>query len=339
MSSRRSSQGPLRLGFVPVFDAAPLLVARELGLYAGHGLDVVLSREAGWATIRDKIVYREIDAAYALAPMPMAITLGLGTRAVPCITGLVLSTHGDSITFSQKLLDAGVRDPRSFEEFVRERKDPVIFGIPFPYSCHAFLVRAWLQSGAVRRKDVLSRLRFVVVPPPQMAVNLRAGHLDGYCASEPWNIISAIEGAGKVVARSADIAPGHPEKVLMTTRRFAEERAGEHETLIAVLAEACAFCEDPANRGQIVEILSQDRNVGVPAKILRHAFEGTCFHGPDIHAPDAAKARWVIDGLRDLVPGVPHPDWKGAAASFRLDLYEKAMARHLSPGWTGAAKR
>ena len=336
MPSHRPTQGPLRLGFVPVFDAAPLLVARELGLYARYGLDVVLSREAGWATIRDKTVYGEIDAAYALAPMPMAITLGLGTRAVPCITSLILSIHGDSITFSQKLLDAGVRDPRSFEEFVRGRKDPVIFGIPFPYSCHAFLLRSWLQSGSVRRKDVLNRLRFVVVPPPQMAVNLRAGHLDGYCASEPWNIISSLDGSGKLVARSADIAPGHPEKVLMTTRRFAEERAGEHEALIAVLVEACAFCEDPANRDQIVEILSQDWNLDIPAKILRHA-EGTCFHGPGVHLPDEAKARWVVDGLRDLAPGVPHLDWKEAFASFRPDLYEKAMARRLSPTRTEAA--
>src|SRR3954464_14988969 len=106
----RPPQSPLRVGFVPLADCAPLMMAWELGLFKKYGLAVTLSRELGWATVRDKIVHRELDAAHALAAMPVAATLGLGSLPTECLTALVLNLNGNAITLSNTLWDRGVRD-------------------------------------------------------------------------------------------------------------------------------------------------------------------------------------------------------------------------------------
>ncbi len=329
MTSGRHSS-PLRVGFVPLYDAAPFLLARELGLYAKHGIEVVLSREPGWATIRDKIAYGELDAAHALAPMPMALSLDLGAPPVPCVTGLVLSLHGNAITVSRKLAEAGVKDAGSLKEYAEKLGRPLILGIPFLHSSHAFLLRDWLG-------DALRYVRLVVVPPPQMPVNLKEGHLDGYCVGEPWGVASVLGNAGATIARSVDIAPGHPEKVLLATRQFAEERAEEHERLIAALVEACEFCEASRNRDRVIEVLSRKENVGLSMTTLRHAFGESLFHGYDANVPDVVKARWLLAGLREALSELPHLDWRGAEASFRPDIYARALA--LRPASVPKKKR
>src|SRR6266566_78546 len=162
-------------------------MAQELGLFEKHGLKVHLSREPGWATVRDKIIYRELDAAHALAPMVFAASLGLGSVQTDCVSGLVLSLNGNAITLARSLWDAGVRDGGSLARCVRQHGKRIVLGVPFLYSSHHFLLRAWLRShGLAIGPDVL----LVVVPPPQMPSNLKAGHLDGYCVGEPWNTVA-----------------------------------------------------------------------------------------------------------------------------------------------------
>src|SRR5438552_12627263 len=245
---------PLRVGFVPLCDCAPVVMAQELGLYEKFGLRVRLHREVGWATVRDKVIYRELDAAHALAPMVFAASLGAGSAQTECVSGLVLSINGNAITLAQSIWDAGVRDGGSLRRWSAQRGQPLVFGIPFLYSSHHFLLRLWLGShGLVLGRDVL----LAVVPPPQMPSNLKAGHLDGYCAGEPWNSVATLGRFGWRAATSMDIAPSHPEKALMARRDFSEWRAEEHQRLIAALAEACRFCAAPENAERIIETLAQ----------------------------------------------------------------------------------
>src|SRR5215469_14602032 len=131
-----SRNGPIRLGFVPLCDCAPVVMAQELGLFAARGLRVELSREVGWATIRDKIVLRELEAAHAPAAMVLGISLGIGSFRVPCVTGLVLNLHGNGVTLSKRLWNQDVRDPATLREFVRARRDgsPLTFGVAFSCS-------------------------------------------------------------------------------------------------------------------------------------------------------------------------------------------------------------
>lgn len=229
----------IRLGYVPLSDCAPLIMAQELGLYRKYDLDVVLSREVGWASVRDKVVYGELDAAHALGPLAFTASLGLGATPVDCLTGLVLSLNGNAITLSNELWTRGVRDARSLnDEIARNRGTKTLtFGVVFPFSSHNFVFREWLAAAGIHPdRDV----RIVVVPPASMAANLMAGNLDGFCVGEPWNSIAIQAKAGWCAASTSQVAPFHPEKVLLVRRQFSELRHEEHIRLIAALLEACA---------------------------------------------------------------------------------------------------
>lgn len=297
-------------------------MAQELGLFEKHGVRVHLSREVGWATVRDKIIYGELDAAHALAPMVFAASLGLGSVQVDCLTGLVLTLNGIAITLSRELRDAA----RSLREFVRQRDQPLVLGVPFLYSSHLFLLQAWLKSqGLSIERDI----QLVVTPPPQMPSNLKTGHLDGYCVGEPWNSVAQLAGFGWRAAASTSIAPQHPEKVLMVRRDFAETRAGEHHRLIAALYEACQFCAQPENRERVIETLGEPRYVNAPAAALREGCEFTLKHaasGPAALEPSAESAAWVLENLREsgLLPAAMLT--AGIAAKvFRADIFQAAI--------------
>ena len=340
ISIRAVNSEELRMGFVPLTDAAPLIMAFETGIFKKYGLRVRLSRELGWATIRDKVIHRELEAAHAVAGMPFAATLGLGAIPCDCLTALVLNLHGNAITLSDDLWRRGVRDGETLRQEIvsTRRSEPLTFGVVFSYSSHNFLLRAWLKkSGINPDRDV----RIVVVPPPQMVASLKAGHLSGFCAGEPWNSAAIEAGAGWCAATSAELAPGHPEKVLMVTREFAEKRAGEHLALVAALLEACEYCQAPENRAEVVAALARREYVGVPGALLRRGLEGrfdfgrsglrsvpdfTLFHGANANEPSADKAAWVLEQFRQLQLRGDSTRFNATLGRrvFRNDLFEQA---------------
>ena len=325
------------VGFVALSDCAPLVMAEELGLFAAFGLKVKLRREPGWATIRDKIIQGELDAAQAPAGTVFSATLGLGCVAAPCVTGLVLNLHGNAITLSERLWNQGVRDGETLRRHVQEEAPFLTLGVAFQFSSHSFLLRRWLRAQGI---DPERDVRIVVVPPPQMFANLQAGHLDGYCVGEPWNSIAIMARKGWCVAASPEIAPRHPEKVLMVRRDFSEQRSAEHIALLAALLEACRFCQQPENRERMLETLAQPQYVNAPIHALRASMGGTfdfghgriekipefnVFHGSDANEPDAAKAGWV--GQELVANGALDPAALPADAAtsiFRPDHFAQA---------------
>ena len=340
-----SSSRPLRLGFLALTDAAPLVAAQELGLFAHHGLRVQLNREVGWATIRDKIIYGELDAAPAPAPMLWAVQLGLGCAAADVCTGLVLNLHGNAITLSERLWMAGVRDAASLrtEALRRRGENKLTFGVVFPFSMHHLQLRQWLEAAGLNaERDV----RIAIVPPAQMARNLAAGTLDGYCSGEPWNTFSVQRGEGWCPTWSAALSPGHVEKVLMVRADFAERRAAENSTLITALAQAAVWCDEPSHRSQLAEMLSSPVYLNVSEKVIAPALVGrfacghervesvTDFHvfsRGDASAPTLSRASTVQTELvaAGLVPrALAEPSLPGRL--FREDLYREAIA-NLDP--------
>lgn len=271
---------PLRLGFLALTDAAPLIVAQELDLFARRGLSVELNREVGWATIRDKVIYGELDAAHAPAPMLWSAQLGIGCAPADVCTGLVLNLHGNAITLSHRLRQLGVHDAATLrtEALRRRGENKLTFGVVFPFSMHHLLLRQWLQAA---RLDPARDVRIAVVPPAQMFRNLAAGTLDGYCAGEPWNSLAVQEGAGWCPAWSAALAPGHVEKVLLVRAAFAARRAAEHTALLAALAEAAAWCDEPANRAPLALLLAAPHYLNLPAPVIAPALRGHFACSPD----------------------------------------------------------
>lgn len=336
---------PLRLGFIALTDAAPLILAQELGCFARRGLRVELCREVGWATIRDKVLYGELDAAHAPAPMLWATKLGLGCAPSDVCTPVILNLHGNAITLTNRLREAGVHDAATLrEEALRRRgENKLMFGIVFPHSMHHVLLRQWLREA---RLDPEHDVRIAVVPPAQMFRNLVAGTLDGYCVGDPWNSLAVQQGQGWCPAWSAAQAPGHVEKVLMMRDGFAERHPGLAAQLIAAVAEAAAWCDVPANRAGVARVLASPAFLNLSVAAIEPALQGRfsprpgvveivpdfiVFSQRDASAPTAERAAALQNDLvaAGLVPrSLLHPGLPRRL--FREDLYRHATA-NLDP--------
>jgi ABC-type nitrate/sulfonate/bicarbonate transport system substrate-binding protein len=340
----------LRLGFVPLVDCAPLIVAQEMKFFAKYGLEVRLHRELGWATVRDKIVYGELDAAHAVAGLAMAATAGWGSVAVPCVAAMFLNVNGNGITLSNALFAQGVRDAATFRKFLvsEARKVPTL-GTVSPFSSHSFLLRQWLRSGGINPdKDV----RIVIVPPPQVCQNLKAGNLDGFCVAEPWNSLAVQHQLGWTVATSVELARGHPEKILLVREDFAEKRAEEHLGLIAALLEACKWCDEPGNLGELVSLLCRPEYLNLPAKAVLPSLSGRydyghgrredagefiSFHRGNANDPTPGKIAWIADHMADNgFLKIPRPPTELCERVFRRDLY--LQARQLMAGQQASSR-
>lgn len=329
---------------MPLNDCAPLIVARERGLFERYGLKVRLSRELGWATVRDKLAQGEIEAAHAPCGLPLALAAGLQCVPTETVTGLLLNLEGNAITLGQGLWDAGVRDAASLRNHILQNRGRRVltFGTVSANSSHSYLLRTWLNSagGAVDQE-----VRLVVVPPPQMQANLAAGHLDGFCAGEPWNSLAVADGCGWIAATSRTIAPGHPEKALVARVEFARRRSPEHAALLAALMEACEWCSQPANHAELAVMLADRRYVGVNAELVRHGIAGplprgcglppipgggVIFSGPWVHEPGPDRAAWVASHLLEpaLRPQFPPERLRQL---FSVDCYRQAIALSEQP--------
>ena len=262
----------LEIGFIPLTDCAPLVVAKEKGFFAKHGLEeVTLNREPSWKAIAKGIATGRLDAAQMVAGMPISLTMGAGNNPpVPMITALTLSRNGNAITLSKRLYDEGVRTLADFKAALLKTPDKVhTLGMVYPSSMHNLVLRYWLASGGI---DPDRDVNLTVIPPAQMVANLKAGNIDGYCVGEPWNSRAVNEGHGFVIATDLDIFPGHIEKVLGVREEWANKYPQTHIALIKALLEACEYCDDPRNREEIVGLLAQDQYVGSLVEDIRPGF-------------------------------------------------------------------
>lgn len=330
----------LTIGFVPTLDCATLVAARELGLFEKHGLNVRLSREVGWATIREKILHEELDAAATHASMLFSIYCGIGVLRRPCLTGLMMSCNGSAITLSNELWDIGVRDAQSLGRVLREQKTGrvLVFGVVLQLSSQHYNLRKWLISGGI---DPQREVRIVVIPSTLIYETFRDGFLDGYCVAEPWNSTAVIEKTGWIVATTGEISPVHPEKVLLVLQDFAESRRDEHLHLIAALIEASQFCDAPENRRELAQMLCRPHYFDLDLSYLINALVPPCeagksqpprknmvdYNAYEVGAPDRTRGKWVYELVRALGSGRPssalHPD--AISKVFRKDIYDEAM--------------
>ena len=187
----------LKVGFIPITCATPIIMAQPMGFYAKHGLNVEVIKTAGWAVIRDKTLNKEYDAAHMLSPMPLAITLGVGSNPIPYTTPAIENINGQAITLAIKHKDK--RDPKSWKGFK--------FAVPFDYSMHNYLLRYYLaEHGIDPDQDVQIR----AVPPPEMVANLRADNIDGFLGPDPMNQRAVYDGVGFIHMLSKEIWEGHP---------------------------------------------------------------------------------------------------------------------------------
>lgn len=329
----------LTIGFVPMIDCAVLIAAQELGLFEKYGLRVKLSKEVGWATIREKLLHEELDAVHAPAGLSFAMRCGINMVARPCLTAFVLSLNGSAITLSKELWERGVRDAASLKTVIEADRGRRVysFGAVMEFSTQNFNLRSWLRAGGI---DPDTDVRIPIIPSPLIHRGLSDGHLDGYCVAEPWNSIVTEPGTGWVVATASQIDQGLTEKVLLVLEKFAEERSAEHLAMVAALMEASIFCELPDNRPELVRILARPEYVDVPEALLANSLIGPfhigreareiddfiIFHRHGANIPDRAKGRRIYKEVRAMPAAKAcralRPDVIGRI--FREDLYRAA---------------
>jgi len=262
----------LEIGFIPLTDCAPLVVAKEKGFFEKHGLEeVTLNREPSWKAIAKGIATGRLDAAQMVAGMPLSLTLGAGNKpSVPVVSALTLSRNGNAITLSKHLYNQGVRTLADFKAAIQKTPDKVhTLGMVYPSSMHNLMLRYWLASGGI---DPDHDVALTVIPPPQMFSNLKAGNIDGYCVGEPWNSRAVYEQQGFVIATDMDLWRGHPEKVLGVREDWVNKYPQTHIALLKALLEACQYCDDPRNREEILGLLTLEQYVGSAPEYTRPGF-------------------------------------------------------------------
>jgi NitT/TauT family transport system ATP-binding protein/nitrate/nitrite transport system substrate-binding protein len=326
-----TERGELRLGFVPLNDAAALLVALEKGFFADEGLKVALSREVSWATVRDKVAAGALDGAHMLAPMTLASSLGAGAERQPMIAPLALNLNGAGVTVSTALA-AEMRaagpgpDAAPLARALAARRDkgaaPPTFAVVFPYSMHNYLLRYWLaEAGVDPDRDV----RLTVAAPSRMAGHLAAGEIEGFCVGAPWHAVAQAQGAGEVVVRASDIWRGGPEKVFGVTESWADRNPEVLASVLRALMRAAAWAEAPENRGELVALLARPEHVGAEPGAIASTLDDIVFHRDGAGVPQPVHAAWLLSQMMrwGQIPGdVDIP--AAAQRVYRPDLYAAA---------------
>jgi NitT/TauT family transport system ATP-binding protein len=276
----------LVLGFVPLLDCAPLVVALEKGFGAAEGLDLELARENSWANIRDRVIVGHFHAAHMLGPMPVASSLGIGHVKIPMIAPMALGLGGNAITVSTALwADLKVAGARSggspaqqgaaLKQVVQERCRrgllPLTLAMVYPFSCHNYELRYWLAACGI---DPDREVQLVVLPPPFMVDALRAGQIDGFCAGEPWNSLAVDQVAGCILTSTEAIWHHSPEKVLGMRAHWADAHPAETSALVRALRAAAHWCDRPENHAELAEVLAQPHYVGESADVLLRGIAG-----------------------------------------------------------------
>jgi ABC-type nitrate/sulfonate/bicarbonate transport system substrate-binding protein len=349
------SQDRLRIGFIPLCDAAALIVAVDRGFTAAEGLDVELVREVSWSNVRDKLNIGIFDAAHLLAPVAIASSLGLGHVKVPIIAPFALGVNGNAITVSPGLqaalaaaAEGDMVDPlasaRALARVVAQRKargeEPLTFGMTFPFSSHNYGLRFWMAAGGV---DPDEDVRLVVLPPPYMVESLVNKQVDGFCVGAPWNSVAVDLGVGFILHFVSDILGRATEKLLAVRTRWAQSHADALSGLVRAHRRAAAFVEDTANRDEVTALLAAPNRIDVAGEVIHRTLDGRLKVAPDgaVRAsdrylligrknaarPDTVQAAWLYAQMVRWGQAPLSAEMLAAAkAVFRPDLFDAALA-------------
>lgn len=344
----------LRAGFMPLTDAAPLIVAARLGFARAEGVVIELERETSWATLRDRMAVRHLDVAHMLAPMPIADAIGLTPLPIDVVVPMALGFGGNTITVStalaRELAEEGAPatgeaapTAAAMARVVAARRwaarPRLTLAVVHPFSAHHYQLAYWLGwAGIAPACDV----ELVVLPPPLMTAALAGGQIDGFCAGEPWGSAAAWQGAGRVLTTSAHIWRRAPEKVLGVGRAFAEENAETLMKLVRAVYRAAAWCDEAGNHGDLARLLAEAGHIGQPAEVILAGLSRRPGYAGDEIAGGTGFLAFASETA--TFPWISHAAWfhaqmvhsgqamlgseqeARARAVYRPDLYRKALA-------------
>ncbi len=256
----------VKIGFIPITCATPIIMSLPMGFYARQGLNVDVVKTAGWAVIRDKTLNKEYDAAHMLSPMPIAITMGVGSNPIPYTVPAIENINGQAITLAIKHKDK--RDPKQWKGFK--------FAVPFDYSMHNYLLRYYLaEHGIDPDRDVQIR----AVPPPEMVANLRADNIDGFLAPDPVNQRAVYDGVGFIHLLTKELWDGHPCCAFAASKEFVTTNPNTYRALLKAIVDATAYAAKPENRKQIAEAIAPVNFLNQPVTVVEQVLTGNYADG------------------------------------------------------------
>lgn len=308
----------IRFGFLPLTDAAIPIVAHEMGFAAEEGVALELSRETSWANIRDRMAVGHFDAAHLLAPMPIAAALHLLPMSSSIIVPMAFGLGGNAVTVSSVLwaemkahgatsLSAAREMGNALRQVLQRRAraglPKLVFGIVHAFSAHNYDLCYWLAECGI---NPMLDVSIAVVPPPLMPEAMQAGHLDGYCVGEPWNMAAVACSTGVIVTSKIEIWKNSPEKVLGVRESWADSHRDELHALLHAFDRSARWCANPNNATALASLLSLPAYLSQAVEVILPALTGSLqiggakrsvpgflsFDAPQSTLPEPAHAAW-----------------------------------------------
>lgn len=283
------SKEPIKLGFIPLTDCSPIVMAKELGLFKKYGVEVVVTKESSWANVRDKILTGELDGAHCLYSMPFSVYTGVGGKAGSEMKiAMMLNVNGQAITLSNDFCGkVGFKQMNKVAPVVNAKlkaEKEVTFAMTFPGGTHDLWLRNWMAIAGINQKSV----KIITIPPPQMVANMKVGNMDGYCVGEPWGGVAVKQGIGFTQIASQDIWKDHPEKALVVNKEFSEKRREDLKKVMKAIMEACIWLDNPSNRKKAASIIGRAPYVNAPADVIENRLMGNydlgCNQGSQVYS-------------------------------------------------------
>ena len=331
----------MRFGIIALTDNAPIVMAHELGFFKKFGINSIVSKEASWAVIRDKLTLGENHATHMLIGMPFASTMGLlGSPVKPMVIPWMLNRNGQAITLASKF-KGQVKSAKDLKPLVDKAKaagDPLTFAMTFPPGTHAMWMRYWLASGGINPdKDV----NLITIPPPQMVANMKIDKMDGFCVGEPWNARAISDGIGYTVITTQKMWPDHPEKVCAFTEDFATKNPKTVKAALKALHLASEYLDKMENRPSAAEVISRPTYINCPKEVIVDRLLGKYDYGNgakeqdpnymifsqrNCNFPSRTYGAWWLSQFRRWGMVKTAPNYKQIVEKvMRVDIYSEAM--------------
>lgn len=339
--SDKPEKEEVKVGFIPLTDCASVVMASVLGFDKKYGIKIVLSKEASWPGVRDKLVNGELDAAHVLYGLVYGVHLGAGGPKKDMAVLMNLNQNGQAITLSKKLADKGAIDGPSLAKLMQMEKREYTFAQTFPTGTHAMWLYYWLATYGI---NPMKDAKVITVPPPQMVANMRIGNMDGFCVGEPWNHRAIVDGVGITAATTQDIWKDHPEKVLGTTAEWVKKYPNTARALTAAVLEAGRWIDASlSNKNKMAQTIAEKSYVNTSVDVINQRILGRYQNGLGKTWDDPNYMKFFNDGTANfpyLSDGMwfltqqkrwgllkTEPDYLAVATAInQIDIYKDAAA-------------
>jgi len=329
----------VRIGFIPLTDCSSVVMAAVQKFDAKYGIKIIPTKEASWASVRDKLVNGELDAAHVLYGLVYGVQLGIGGPKKDMNVLMNLNHNGQAITLSNKLKEAGVTDGATLAKKVLSKDREYTFAQTFPTGTHAMWLYYWLAAQGI---DPFKDVKNITVPPPQMVANMRVGNMDGFCVGEPWNNRAIMDKIGFTAVTTQDIWVDHPEKVLGTTADFVAKNPNTARAMTAAIIEAGKWIDASlANRRTTAETVAQKAYINTDMDVILERMLGRYsnglgkswddknhmkfFNDGAVNFPYLSDAMWFLTQHKRWGLLKDDPDYLAVAKKVnRIDIYRQA---------------